>query len=47
MAEVGSRCLSCADNGLDSFEPDAAGVRGGVCMVDTGGEGLGDGRSER
>lgn len=47
MAEVGSRCLSCADAGLAvAPEPDAAGVKGGVCMVDTGGECFGVGRPE-
>lgn len=46
MAEAGSKCLSCADAGLTAPEPEAAGVKGGVCMVDIGGECLGVGRPD-
>lgn len=47
IAEVGSRSLPCADTGRAAPEPEAAGVKGGVCMVDTGGEFFGVGRPDR
>lgn len=46
MAEAGSKCLSFADAGLTAPEPEGAGVNGGVCMDDAGGECLGVGRPD-
>lgn len=46
MAEAGSKFLSCDDGGLATPEPEAAGVNGGVCMEDAGGECLGVGRPD-